>query len=297
MAKQVADAVKKLGYQPNETARALRGGSTSTIGIVIPQIDNRFFSQAVDVFEGEARKRGCTVVLMAHQELLSQQADCLSTMKRYRVDGVVLSVAGGTTRKDISAILPDVPVVAFDRYISSDIDSVTIHNKEAARIAIEHLMRHGHQSITCISGNSTIYTYQERIAAYTEMMGKQKHRVSVLEASDDEQMRYIIGEMLMGSKPPSALLSLGNLPTSIILRAYEELGIPRKMHLPMISFDDFDFATLVDPSLTTMRQPVEALARYALNLLFRRIEKDTSLAVQNITLPAELVCRRSCGCN
>jgi LacI family transcriptional regulator len=297
MAQQVNDAIERLGYQPDETARALRGGRSRAIGVLIPQIANKFFSDAVQIIENEARKQGCAVILLTHQEQTAQQAERLATMKRYRMDGVILAAAPGTTYKDIHAALPGVPIVTFDRLVSPKIDSVLLHNHDAARIATEHMLRHGYDSVACIAGCSDIYTFRERIIGYTEAMGRFKRAACVMEALTDDQMQYNISAMLMGAQPPASLLSLSNMATRSILQVYEELAIPREKRMPLVAFDDFDFSALVDPPLTVMRQPIDAMVRHALNILFQRIDGQSQLAVQHISLAAELMCRRSCGCS
>src|SRR5450756_622851 len=85
VAERVAKAVKILGYEPDETARALRGGRRRTIGVVLPKVSNVFFSQSVQVMEEEARKRGCAVILLTHQDRTPQQTEHLITLRRYRV--------------------------------------------------------------------------------------------------------------------------------------------------------------------------------------------------------------------
>jgi DNA-binding LacI/PurR family transcriptional regulator len=82
-----------------------------------------------------------------------------------------------------------------------------------------------------------------------------------------------------------------------VLTTFEELGLKAADRVPIIGFDDFGFAPLINPPLTVIRQPIETMVRYALNMLFRRIEGTAPIEVQAISLPGELVCRRSCGCS
>jgi LacI family transcriptional regulator len=94
------------------------------------------------------------------------------------------------------------------------------------------------------------------------------------------------------------------MATGSILFAFNDMGLATKDRLPLIGFDDFDFAPLMNPALTVIRQPVELMVRYAVDLLFRKIDErgratspaDATQGAQIITLPGELVCRRSCGC-
>lgn len=294
---RIADAVARLGYHPDETARALRIGRTSTIGVIIPQVANMFYSRAVQLIEEEAGKRGCAVILLTHQEDLEQQRVQLSTIRRYRADGVILAPAAGSSYQDIRHSLPGTPLVAIDRFISPEMDSVVLRNHEAALTATEHLRRHGYKSIAAVVSRPEIASFAQRIEGYTEAMKAHSLKPWVLQAPDHDQLRSVLGSALLSHKKPDALLSFSNRVTQSILMTYEELGIQHSGHLPLIGFDDFELATLVDPPISVVRQPTENMVRHAINLLFRRIDGEEPSDPQTIQLLGQLVFRRSCGCH
>lgn len=298
-AERVAAAIKQLGYTPDEAARVLRGGSTKTIGVIVPQVDNTFFSKAIQAIQLELHNRGFALLLLLHEEDLERQAHHLATLKRYRVDGVVLASAPGSTVDLVRASLADTPVVAFDRVLSTEMDWVTLRNQEAARAATEHLLRHGYKSITCVTASRDLYTVQERIAGYVDAMNAANKASHVLEAHDYGELRMMLTSLL-SSRGSESLLSLSNMATGSILFAHNDLGLSDNLRLPVIGFDDFDFAPLMNPSLSVIRQPIDLMVRYALDLLFRRMEEKNTKAIpsapQLINLAGELICRHSCGC-
>jgi len=301
---RVAAAIKHLDYTPDEAARALRGASTRTIGIIVPQVDNTFFSKAIQEIESEARRRGFAVILLLHEENKDRQNQHLATLRRYRADGVIMACAPDSIPEEIASVLSGTPTVVFDRLLAKDVDSVTLRNREAARTATDHLLRHGYKDIACITARTAIFTFRERIDGYTEAMRSAGRKPHLLEAADYNDLRMMLAPVLSGRDKPHALLSLSNMATSSILFAFNDMGLNEANRLPVIGFDDFDFAPLMNPSLTVVRQPVKLMVRYALDLLFRKIEAlanppaaDEPLPdTQNITLAGELVCRRSCGC-
>lgn len=297
VATRVAAAIAQLGYHPDETARALRGGRTRTIGVIVPQVANLFYSRAVQLIEEEAGKRGCAVILLTHQESLKQQNVQLTTLRRYRCDGVILAPAAGSTLVDIRAALPGVPVVAIDRNISEDMDSVVLRNREAARIATEHLIRHGYKRIVSIVSRPEIASFQQRMDGFLEAMEAARLEARIIHAADHEKLRYELTANFMSRKRPEALLSFSNRVTQTILLAFDELAMPRNERIPMLGFDDFELASLVDPPLSVVRQPTENMMRHATNLLFQRIEGVEALEPQCLALPAQMVYRRSCGCS
>lgn len=295
-AERIAAAVKKLGYEPNEAARSMRGGQSRVIGIIVPKVTNVFFSEATQLIEEECRRRGCSVILLTHQDDAALQREHLGTLKRYRADGVIITAAPGSTSQGIMAILADVPMVVFDSFLSKEIDSVLLRNREAARSATEHLLRHQYKNVACVTAKPEIYSFQERIAGYKEAMAAKRLKDNVISAPDYEQLRFALGTAIRGKKRPDAILSLSDFATLNILMTFQELGLRPNQKLPMVGFDDFSFAPLMDPPLSVVRQPIETMVKYALNALFRRINGEGVDGVQSISLPGELILRRSCGC-
>ncbi len=294
-AERIGAAVKKLGYAPDETARALRAGRSRTIGIVLPKISNVFFSEATQLMEEEARRYGSSVILLTHQDRMEQQREHLLTLRRYRADGVIIVAAPGSDLKEIRKTLPNSPMVAFDSFLSPEIDSVLLRNREAAKMATEHLLSHGYRAVFCVGARPEVYSIRERVAGYTDAIQASRGKDRLIVAEDYEQLRYLLGLTLRSKRPPDAILSLSDFATLHILTTFEELGFGNK-RTPMIGFDDFGYASLMEPPLSVVRQPIEKMVRYALSALFRRIRGDGTGEVQEISLPGELIRRRSCGC-
>ena len=296
VAERVAKAVDILGYHPNETARALRGGRSRTIGVVLPKVSNVFFSQAVQVMEEEARKRGCAVILFTHQDRPSQQQEHLKALRRYRVDGVIITATTGTTLEEVRAVLPEVPIVAFDNLFSTEIDTVVLRNREAGRIATDHLLTHGYRNVACVTGKPEVYSFKERADGYTDAMATKRLKPNLLTAPTYEQLRFVLASALRAKNRPAAILSLSDFATLTILSTFNELGLTVAGTIPVIGFDDFGFAPLVNPPLTVVRQPIEQMVLYAMNALFLRIEGESTSPGQLVMLAGELICRQSCGC-
>lgn len=297
VAERIGRAVKELGYEPDVSARALRGGRSRTIGVILPKVTNSFFSRCVQAMEEEVRQRGCTVVLLTHADHLDEQMEHLATLKRYRADGVILVGAPGTTLRAVHSAFPDGPVVAFDSYISSGVDAVLLDNRNAARMATEHLLAHGYSHVACVTARPEIYSFQERAAGYREAMTAKGLESELIVAADYERLRALFSAAMEGKGWPTALLSLSDFATRTILSVYIELKLNSAERLPVISFDDFEFAPFLDPPLTVVRQPVEEMVRLALRALFDRIEGSAPKKTKLILCPADLICRRSCGCS
>ncbi len=296
VAARIAEAITTLGYQPDEAARVLRGGKTRTIGVIIPQVANSFYAQAVQLIEEEARKRECAVILLTHQESREQQLKQLNTIRRYRTDGLILAPAAGSTLDEIREAIPGMPVVALDRMISPEMDSVVLRNRDAARTATEHLLQHGYKKIACVVSRPEITSFQQRWDGYHDALMAKRLPTRLIEAPNHDQLRYALCSVLLGRHRPDALLCFSNRATQTVLQAFDELALEASSRLPMLGFDDFEFASLVDPPLSVVRQPVENMVRHATSILFERVQGNETLGVQNIALLGQLIYRRSCGC-
>jgi LacI family transcriptional regulator len=297
VAKRVDEAIAALGYLPDETARALRGGKTRTIGVIIPQVANSFYAQAVQLIEDEARRRGFAVILLTHQESREQQAVQLATVRRYRADGLILAPAAGSTSDEIRSAVPGMPVVALDRAISPDMDSVVLRNRDAARTATEHLLQHGYRRIACVVSRPEISSFQHRWEGYSDAVNAKRLPTRLIEAPTHDQLRYRLCAILLERQRPDALLCFSNRATQTVLQAYDELALSREARLPMLGFDDFELASLIDPPLSVVRQPMENMVRHAISILFERIRGNDALESQHIALLGQLIYRRSCGCS
>lgn len=295
VAGRIAEAVAALGYQPDEAARVLRGGRTRTIGVLIPQVANSFYAQAVQMIEEEARKRECAVILLTHQESRELQSQQLNTLRRYRTDGLILAPAAGSTLEEIRHIIHAMPAVAIDRTISAEMDSVVLENCIAARAATEHLIQHGYRRVACVVSRPEITSFQHRLQGYREALRARRLPAQIVEGPDHEQLRAQLRTVLERN-PPDALLCFSNRVTQTVLQAYAELGLDRRSRLPMLGFDDFALAPFIDRPLSVVRQPMGEMVRHATGILFRRIAGEEVFGVQHIDLPGQLILRQSCGC-
>jgi LacI family transcriptional regulator len=294
---KVEQAIRETGYQPDEAARALRVGRSQTLGVIVPKVTNAFFGQSVQMMEERARELGYSLLLFTHMDRPDEQAKQLSTLRRCRVDGVVLTAAPGTTLEQVRRALGDTPVVAFDASFSPDIDSVVLQNREAALEATAHLAAHGWRRIAVVGAKPTVFSFAERIAGYSEFVKSRSLEPSIIVAEDYDQLRSMLRNVLTSKERPDALLSLSDFATHNIIRIFEELHWEPKNWVPLLGFDDFAYAPLLGVPVSVIRQPIDEMVRTSLSLLMRRVQKSESQAPpQVIRVPGELLRRRSCGC-
>jgi len=294
--RRVTEAVRLLQYEPNDIARSLRGDRTNSVGAIFPQIANPYFSRCVQQIELEATRQGSSVILLTHQEDPERQSRQLAVLRRARTDGVILTAAPGSNMDTLKQEVGDMPIVALDRPLWDEADVIMLRHREAARQATLHLLGHGLTNIVCVTANPSIYSFRERISGYKQAMKESGQKPNVISALDYNALEEAIREALRFRPGVEAVLSLSNMATVSALKAARSPSRKRTRQLALIGFDDADLATFVIPALTVMVQPTEEMAHESVELLFNRINRNGSHAVQRILSEGRLIRRESCGC-
>jgi DNA-binding LacI/PurR family transcriptional regulator len=295
---RVRAAVAELAYRPNRVARSLRRQQTETIGVVVSDIENPHFTQAVRAIEDAAHTRGFRVLLCNTDETPAKQQEYLEILEAERVLGVILAPADPDD-PTISQLLDlNVPIVAFDRRVSdARADSVTADNVEAVRIATNHLIQLGHRHIGFIGGLPQIQTGADRLRGYQEAIAEAGLEPCI--ATGDFRLaraEEATGDILTAHPDLTACVIANNLMTIGALRALRSRGIRVPDMMALVAIDDPFWSELVDPPLTTLAQPVRNMATTAVDLLIDRMRQRT-IGVKEIVFPFELRIRESCGMN
>lgn len=294
--RSVLKAVEELGYRPNRLARQLRTQRTETIGIVVSDIENPHFSEMVRAVEDIAFGRGYRVLVCNTDETPEKQRAYLQQLAEERVLGVILS-ASDPADEQIGLLLDQgIPVVAFDRAVADPrVDIVIADNVSAARTATQLLIDAGHAEIAYIGGRDEVETGAERLDGFTLAMraaGLEPRAVNGKFKVDGGHAA--IAELYDAATPPSALVVGNNLMTVGALRALRERGLRVPADTALVAIDDPPWADLIDPPLTTIAQPVRAMAEDAMELLLDRVTGRRT-APRRIVHPCELHRRASCG--
>ena len=289
-------AVEALGYRPNRLARSLRRQQTETIGVVVSDIENPHFTRAVRAIEDAAFKQGYRVVLCNTDETASKQQAYLDVLAAEQVVGVILAPADPDD-PTISALLDmHIPIVAFDRSVTDErADAVFADNVQAVRLATEHLLGLGRTHVGFISGRDEIQTGAERLRGYVETMQLQGLE-SIVGCGEFrlEPARQATRKMIEEHEDLDGLIVGNNLMAIGALQALRDAGRRIPDDVAFVGIDDPPWAELVAPSLTTLGQPTQEMARSAFELLIDRIEKRRTRS-RYVVYHFELVVRESCG--
>jgi LacI family transcriptional regulator len=291
-AERVNAAIAELGFRRNDLARSLRQGSTSaTLGLVIEDLANPFYSAVAQAVETVARKRGYMLITGSCEEDPERERELILALLRRRVDALLLVPAGSERDQAWLAreLGGETPVVFVDRPPHGiEADAVLVDNAGGARMAVGHLLQHGHRRIACVADHPSLYTASERVAGYfaalqaagiapdQELLRLGAHDVTAAEATVDE--------LLALADPPTAIFTGNNRSTIGALRAL------RGRKVALVGFDDFELADLL--GTTVVRHEALEIGAEAARLAFARLD-GVAGHPKRVVIGTELVVRGS----
>ena len=287
---RVLDAIEKLDYRPNASARALKLGSTGMIGVVVAEIANPYFSELIEAVDVAASLRGRNILLTNTRGRADRERDAVSTLVDRGVDGLIFLAHMHDDRLYRFAE-GTVPRIACDRtYPIPGVPTIGPDTLEATSRAVTHLIEHGHTAIALVMGTST---QDLRRAGWEQALAQAGLRPRIMRhTSWDREGGYATTMDLMSSKEkPTAIFAGSDLIAVGALHALNDLGLRVPEDIAVISFDGTKESAYSAPPLTTVQQPFHEIAQAAVTSVLTK-----GAPTSHVALPMELVIRRSCGC-
>jgi len=290
--KQVEDAVKASGYRPNLAARRLRSQQSGTIGLIVADICNPFFTAVSRAVEAAAWKRGLRVIFCNTDEDPEREADVLSHMAEERLAGLILAPTRGT-HTATAPIAVDCPVVLIDRVAPGNRhDAVTLDNRVAVDLLVDHIVAQGYRRIGGLFG-STSSTGVERRDAFVAALRRHGLEGEVREMTPQTPTGHAAAADWLGrADRPDALIASNGLLLMGIVKAAQEAGLRMPEQLAIAGFDDEPWTQLVEPGITVVAQPTDDIGRSAMGLLAERIDHPDQ-PQRRIVLAPRLIARGS----
>jgi len=300
--KAVLEYAEKINYRPNPIALSLKERRTRAIGVVVSEIANNFFSQAINGIESIAYNRGYHVIITQSHESDDREKVNIEHMAARGVDGLLISLSSESVDLSYLHELHDkgMPIVFFDR-ISKEIEThtVTANNYLGAFHATEHLIYQGFKKIAHITSSPYLSITQERLAGYKNAL--EKHDIAFNEAL----VKYCNHGGMIGAEVEDAINSLYKSRTKpdAIFTAGDRLTIScfellkrmkQKKEAGFTGFSNTQVGDLFSPSLTVIRQPAFEIGQSAIELLIQMIESKRPVTeFQHKVLETELIIRES----
>ncbi len=302
-AKKVLEVIKENGYVQNAMARNLRMANTKTIGYLVPDIKNPFFISMLSGFQEMCFKQGYDIIFENTAEDTEKENKALDTLLRYRVAGL-LAVFVDTNNEYIESFVNmGIPVVMIDRKSTGaqKSDYLMIDNVQGMRQIVDHLASLGHTDIALIHGTKELTPGIERLEGFYEAMqqnGIPVNQAFVVPGYFTEEGGYEAAERLLQlDKRPTAIIGSNNLTTMGVYEALVDSGVRIPEEISIVGFDDFPFASYLQPPITVLKRPGISMGRVAAEMLLERIakgEESKAIKPRTIVMPTELCIRNSC---
>lgn len=297
--KAVLTAIKELGYRPNPIARGLKTDVMKTIGVIVSDVINPFFTSVVRGIEDGASEAGYSVIVCNSDEIPKKQDNYLHVLEENRVAGIIITPVAkrqGYLRTLINE--RRFPIVIVNREIPQlKVDSVIVDNRGGAYEAIKHLLDHGHRRIGVVAGLANSPTTIRRLEGYKVAIAEKGisfDEALVIDGHATFEGGRLAAHALMELKPrPTAIFSMNALMTAGVMLALQEKGAECPRDVSVISFSDSFWAAGYNPPITAMAQPTYEMGREAVRLLLERINEINSEEPRRVIFPATLVVRKS----
>jgi DNA-binding LacI/PurR family transcriptional regulator len=295
---RVLEAIRQLGYQPNELARGFRRNRTNLLGMVIPDILNPFFPAIVRGAQDGAYQKSFNLVLCNSDNDQGKEAQYLQELRDHRIAGILLTPSGSTWMDLLpQKSLAQIPIICIDRRpIHWSGDSVTGDNRQGAFLATQYLLELGHRAIALIGGSPDLSNAIDRKEGFRAAM-RERHIPIAPGYIQDGDFNRISGydkmRTLLQLRPrPTAVLAGNDLIAYGALKAIREAGLECPMDISIVGFDDLESSEYTDPALTTVAQPAYQMGASGADLLLNRIAGGRGAPV-HLVLPTELKLRHS----
>ncbi len=300
--KKVIKLAGKLNYNPNQMARSLRLGSSKTIGLIVADISNAFFSHIARSIECEAGKRGYNVMFMSSEEDADKERKMIQILQDRRVDGLILATSFGN-RDEIQKLRDEqMPFVLIDRFIPGvKTNYVIVDNHKGACALTQHLIEINYNRIALFKiSPSHLLPIKQRTEGYKEAL--RKHGIPVRNnlireiafQNVREEIEKNLKDLIL-NHGIQAVFFLNNNLTVAGLEVLNKFNLRIPQDIALASFDDIDLFKYAYPPITAISQPHEDIGIHAVRILLNDIKTKTKGFKKQLVLPVELIVRRSCG--
>jgi len=297
---RILEFAREHNFLPNHYASNLRDKKTKTLAVIVPEIANDFFAQAINGIEEVARKKGFYILLYRTDDVFEKEVSFVNYLNNGKVDGIIMSVSGEANDHNYMKALAkkNIPVVFFDRiYEDIDVSKVITNDYESSFAATEHLIETGCQRIAYLVVNKSISIGKVRMQGYEDALVK--HNIPfndelVIDCSQDEKINYsIIKNVLEDLKPDGIFSSVERLAFATYY-VCNDMNISVPSELKVISFSSLQIAPLLCPALSTITQPAYEMGIKAATLLFDELDnKGQALPKRTHVLKSKLFIRKS----
>ena len=289
---RVLACAREHNYQSNALAKGLQGSQTHLLGVFLHNISNSFFADLAQEIEARAREHGYSIILFNSGHDPQKQLECMDVVRRYRVDGVLMvPVLRESEMWQECVDRLDVPMVVVTRQVTG-FDSVYVDHEAAGQQVARHLAAQNYERFLFI-GRPTDTKFKG-FSQELETMGKVSgNEIGCFEYEDDEKFLQALKEWIGDSKQRVGIFANNDLWAMRTLKALQKLNISIPEEVGVIGFDNIYMDRYLQPSLSSVSQPIAQMAEESVNRLLHRINHPDETKALDVPLQATLIPRES----
>ncbi len=287
---------KKMNYSTSAQAIAFQHKQTNMIAVVVPEIDNPFFSNCINGVDHASAGTDYHIIINQTRNDARVEAKIIDRLISMRVDGIIISLALDTQRLDhlkkIQAL--EMPLVLFDR-ISDRLDCYKIYNDDfdGAYRATRHLIDKGYKNIVHLAGAQNLFISRERLAGYEKALldaGRRPLKENVIETNfKKEEAEALTSALLQHANRPDALFAVSDHVALGAIMAARKLNLRVPEDIAIVGFSDLPYAEMLNPALTTVKQPSFDMGKLAFDMIMEQIQRGTQGETRSECLKTELI--------
>lgn len=300
---KVLKTIKKYNYNPNQIAQSLAAKETKSIGLIIKEIDNPYFSKVMKGVYDTCSELGYSALLASSELSTDKESEIITTLLSKRVDGLIISpleIENTDFEHILNLINDKIPLVVLGTIQNYLTNSVDIDNLKAAYDAVTNLINLGHTKIAHFAGPTHSGHGQKRQEGYIKALLDHNLPINknyILPVAPHTQNGYKIGKEFFSRKIdlPTAVFCYNDLVAIGLINALLDLGINVPEDVSVVGFDNIDFGEFLKIPLTTVNMPAYEIGKAATNLLIKQIAESSKSLNEIVVIDHELVERKSCS--
>ena len=279
LAEKIQKVAKRENYQPNNIAVSLRTGKSKIIGLVVDTISGNFFASLARIIESEAEHYGYKVIYCSTGNEMKKARELLGMLYQYHVDGYLIIPTKGLEKEIDNLSKNKKPLVLMDSYFSgTTLPYVLVNNYEGVSQAVQHLVNKGYRKIGFVYNDIQLVQMLERKRGYIETLAKNNipfNKRLLLQTpygGNEEEIITSIAAFIRKNKPEAVMFAANYLGV-YGLESVKNLNLSIPSDLAVVCFDDHEIFRLFSPAITSIQQPVESIAKIAIQLLMEQLGK------------------------
>jgi LacI family transcriptional regulator len=297
--KRVIAKALELSYKPNHFARGLRLGKSFTIGLIVSDIANGFYSRIARNIEDLAEEHGYNLIICSTDEDIEREQRLIKLLRSKQVDGIIISSSQENPVEFNKHYAEGFPIVLIDRYFKGlEAPCVAVKNRDGSKQVAAHLLKQGYSNPLVLAIDPAhVYTIRERCEGFVAEM-KKHSIIPVVEHIPFEDtfksVERLVEKLLKKKQLPDSIFALNNNLATACLLALRKFDINIPDQIGLVCFDDVPFFSFMHPSITSIAQPVDDISSSAFEMLMHMIKEESKITSSSPKLlPIEFLIRES----